>query len=182
MTALVVESFNCAILDSAFSSTVCGNDWLQSYIHSLSEKEVLKVTEKDSNTTFRFGDGEVHTSMKKVKIPVTIVGKKINIETDVVDCGIPLLLSKKSMKRAKIKIDLENDTAVIFGRRLKLACTSSGHYSKPSPITTFFLTNSHLTTKWKINYNDYKSSYNDLLAPSQASRACLQRCFAYRGW
>ena len=131
MTALVVESFNCAILDSACSSTVCGNDWLQSYIHSLSEKEVLKVTEKDSNTTFRFGDGEVHTSMKKVKIPVTIVGKKINIETDVVDCGIPLLLSKKSMKRGRIKIDLENDTAVILGRKLKLACTSSGHYCIP---------------------------------------------------
>ena len=131
MTALVVESFNCAVLDSACTSTVCGNDWLQSYMHALSEKEVLKVTEEDSNTTFRFGDGEVHASMKKVKIPVTIVGKKINIVTDVVDCGIPLLLSKKSMKKAKIEIKFEDDTAVIFGRRLKLTCTSSGHYCIP---------------------------------------------------
>ena len=41
---------------------------------------------------------------------------------------IPLLLSKKAMKKAKMKIDLENDTCAIFGKEIELKTTSSGHY------------------------------------------------------
>ena len=131
MAASMVESFNYAVLDSACNSTVCGNVWLQAYKQTLSKKEMLEIKEKNSDTTFRFGDGGVQKSMKKVKIPVTIVGKKVLIETDVVDCDIPLLWSKPSMKRADVKLNLEDDTAMIFGRKLNLTCTLSGHYRIP---------------------------------------------------
>ena len=50
------------------------------------------------------------------------------IRADVVDSDIPLLLSKDSMKKAKIKLDLENDQAEIFGEIINLDCISSGHY------------------------------------------------------
>ncbi|CAC5411356.1 unnamed protein product [Mytilus coruscus] len=43
----------------------------------------------------------------------------------------PLLLSKDSMKKAKMKLDLENDSANIFGKDVQLQCTSSGHYCVP---------------------------------------------------
>ena len=35
------------------------------------------------------------------------------------------------MKKARVKLDLENDTASILGKNIKLNCTSSGHYCIP---------------------------------------------------
>ena len=102
MTGIMLESFNYAILDSACTSTVCGIDWLKSYTETLSEEEVNQIVEEDSKTSFRFGDGIIQKSVKKVKIPVTLVGKKVFIQTDVVDSGLPLLFSKPSMKKARV--------------------------------------------------------------------------------
>ena len=42
--------------------------------------------------------------------------------TDVVESDMPL--SKDSMKAAKVKLDLENDSAAIFGHEIDLQCTS----------------------------------------------------------
>ena len=53
MEALMVESFNYAILDSACTSTVCGTDWLQSYLQTLSEEEMEKIEEEDSKSKFQ---------------------------------------------------------------------------------------------------------------------------------
>jgi len=110
---------------------VCGIDWLKSYIQTLSEDEKLRIEENESETTFKFGDSNVFKSMKKVKFPVNIIGDRANITADVVNCSIPLLFSKKSMKRAQMKLVLENDIAVIHGKEVKLRCTSSGHYCLP---------------------------------------------------
>ncbi len=41
MRVLVRESFNCAVLNSACSSTVCGVDWLDSYLESLPDNKTL---------------------------------------------------------------------------------------------------------------------------------------------
>lgn len=131
MSVLMAETINYAILDTACSSTVCGIDWLKSYIQTLSEDEKLRIEENESETTFKFGDSNVFKSMKKVKFAVNIIGDRANITADVVNCSIPLLFSKKSMKRAQMKLDLENDIAVIHGKEVKLRCTSSGHYCLP---------------------------------------------------
>jgi hypothetical protein len=45
--------------------------------------------------------------------------------------GIPLLLSKPSMKSLKMNLDLENDLVVIDNEVIKLTCTTSGHYRLP---------------------------------------------------
>jgi len=100
MSVLMTETINYAILDTACSSTVCGIDWLKSYIQTLSEEEKLRIEENESETTFKFGDSNVFKSMKKVKFPVNIIADRANITADVVNCSIPLLFSKKSMKRA----------------------------------------------------------------------------------
>ena len=39
----------------------------------------------------------------------------INIKIDIVDCDIPLLFRKCSMKKAVMKIDKASDTAITFG-------------------------------------------------------------------
>ena len=60
-----------------------------------------------------------------------IAGKEVTIQTDVVDSDITLLLSRTAMKKAAIKMDLENDTATIMGRGVALNLTSSCHYCIP---------------------------------------------------
>ena len=45
-----------------------------------------------------------------------------------VDSDIPLLLSKGAMKKAGMKIDMQDDTVTAFGNKEKLISTTSGHY------------------------------------------------------
>ena len=44
---------------------------------------------------------------------------------------IPLFLSKESMKRANTVIDFKNDYVELFGKKINLFFTSSGHYCIP---------------------------------------------------
>ena len=128
---LMAESANSAVLDSACTSTVAGQAWMDCYIDSLDSHIKDKVKEYPSDTKFKFGGGTVLQSNKKVTFPCIIAGTECEIETDVVSSEIPLLLSKDSMKKAKVKLDLENDCASIFGKDVQLQCTSSGHYCVP---------------------------------------------------
>ena len=62
-----------------------------------------------------------------IKFPCELAGKKIFIKCHIVDSDLPLLLSKDAMKKAHMKLDLENDKAEIFGKEIDLDCTTSGH-------------------------------------------------------
>ena len=128
---LGVESRFCAVLDSACSSTVCGEEWMRSFLENLDSDQRLKVNKRPGLKTFRFGGGEVLKSKGVYEIPVTLAGNKVTIAADVVESDIPLLLSAETMRAAKIKLDLENDTAEIFGTVVALNHTSAGHYCVP---------------------------------------------------
>ena len=132
---LLKEAIGYGILDTACSSTVCGLEWLNMYIGSLTSEDKTKIKEENSESTFRFGDGKVYESLRKVILPIKIEGIEWRITTDVVECYIPLLISKKSMKKARMKMNLESDTVWMkIGkkyRQVKLGCTSSGHYRLP---------------------------------------------------
>ena len=80
---------------------------------------------------FQFGGGTTNKLLEVVQFPCRLADRNIFIHTDIVDSDIPLLLSKNSMKEAKIKLDLENDKVEIFGKLLYLDCTSSRHYCVP---------------------------------------------------
>ena len=128
---IMVDSLNCAVLDSACSSTVCGLNWLNCFLDTLSVVDLKRVVEEESSTSFKFGDGSVIKSLKRVIFPAVLAGEKCTIKTDVIDSDIPLLFGKPSMKKAKVKIDLENDCASVCGKHVDLHCTSSGHYCIP---------------------------------------------------
>ncbi|KAG1685087.1 Acidic leucine-rich nuclear phosphoprotein 32 family member A [Nymphon striatum] len=128
---LLTESANSAVLDSACTSTVAGETLMKCYLDSLDPSIREKIVETPSDTLFKFGGGTVLQSTKKVTIPCAIAGVECEILADVVTSDIPLLLSKDSMKKAKMKLDHENDSASIFGKDVDLQCTSSGHYCIP---------------------------------------------------
>ena len=125
---LCKEANRCAVLDSACSSTVCGIDWMEDYFSSLNEQSKLKVERNPGKKQFKFGGGEKLQSVGSFKIPAMIAGQEVMIITDIVDSDIPLLLSKTAMKKAGVKLNLQNDTAEIFGKNVYLSETTSGHY------------------------------------------------------
>lgn len=129
MSGLVKETLGRAVLDSACTSTICGELWLKVYLEMLSEEEMKLVQFSKSEKSYCFGDGKAVQAIKKVKVPARIGSEKVYIETDVVSNELPLLLSRKSMKAAGMVLDFNSDHVWFQGRWLQLKTTTSGHYS-----------------------------------------------------
>ena len=90
-----------------------------------------KTACNSSNAIFKFGNGRSIKSNRKVEIPVIIEDIPVLLTTDVISFEIPLLLSKESMKRANTVIDFKNEYVELFGKKINLFFTSSGHYCIP---------------------------------------------------
>ena len=56
---LVSETFNMALLDSGCTKTVCGETWLQHYLHSLSFDEYKQIETSKSDSSFKFADSKL---------------------------------------------------------------------------------------------------------------------------
>ena len=131
LSRLVEEAKCCAVLDSGCSTTVCGVRWLEEFMGEFSDFERGNIVEEKSKATFTFADGVTVPSLKCVTVPCSIGGMRGNIKTDVVDCNIPLLLSKKSMKKANMIVNFGSDQVTAYGRHIDLGTSSSGHYLLP---------------------------------------------------
>ena len=131
LDGLVKDSLGSALLDSGCSKTVCGEVWLNHYIDNLSEFDRNCVKQRNTNASFTFGGGCSEKSIKRLVLPCYIAGKRCLLESDVVKCNIPLLLSKRSMKKCRMSLDFGNDTAVFEGTVIPLKSSTSGHYLLP---------------------------------------------------
>ena len=131
LKVFVSESFNAAILDSGATGNVTGEVWLKCYMDSLSDRDREAISYSDSCSSFKFGSEDIYKSLYKVKVPAQIGTKRVFIETDVITTDIPMLLSKKAMKKAQTEINFKNDTISMFGERQKVVITNSGHYGIP---------------------------------------------------
>ena len=69
---------------------------------------------------FKFGGGTRLKTKSEYSLPSVIAGKEVTIKADVVESDIPLLLSRTAMKKAAIKMDFENDTAIMMGKGIAL--------------------------------------------------------------
>ena len=122
------ETIGYAVLDTGCNTTVCGQIWLQTFIDSLSNGNARRIRHLTKREKFRFGDGPVFESVDCVEIPVFIGNKSLTLTTQVVTCNIPLLLSRTSMKKAEGHIDLKQDKVTLFGEKIPLKISKSGHY------------------------------------------------------
>ena len=120
--------FGTAILDSGCTSSVCGKEWYDCFVDGLDDVAKDSVKESTSTRKFKFGGGKVSSSLKQVALPCSIASTKVVIQCDVVNDNIPLLLSKRAMKRAKTKIDFETDKIQMLGKEVFPHVNSSGHY------------------------------------------------------
>ena len=66
-----------------------------------------------SNRVFSFKNNGRLNSEGKYFILLTLAGNKVNTNMNL----LPLLLSKKAMKKAGIKIYIKDDMVIVFGRK-----------------------------------------------------------------
>ncbi|KAK3894849.1 hypothetical protein Pcinc_001422 [Petrolisthes cinctipes] len=99
------EANGCAVLDTGCSTTVCGSEWIENYLVGLSDYDRAQVTEGPSTSTFTFEDGATVPLVKKVTLPCYVGNGPIRatLVTDVVQCNIPLLLSKRVGKQILVR-------------------------------------------------------------------------------
>ena len=97
---LGIDARNCALLDSACISTVCGEIWLENYLSSPDHEDRRKLKRFIGQKSFKFGGRERLKSKGEYNRPAVIAGKEVTIITDVVESDIPLLLSRQAMKTA----------------------------------------------------------------------------------
>ena len=101
------EVFACVVLDTGCVKSVCGQEWLNDFLSTLSHDTKSKIQTFASDRLFKFGGKIKVPSRGFYKIPCSIGGKNIILEIDVVECQIPCLISKEAMKRGKGPMEIE---------------------------------------------------------------------------
>ena len=131
LKTLVSESWNAAVLDSGAINTVAGKVYHNCYINSLNKNEKRKIKHHTPGNTYRFGDGKLFPALQNVNIPIALGSRNVMLNTNIVVSDIPLLISRKSMKKANMALDFKNDHVFIFDQSIQLLVTKSGHYGIP---------------------------------------------------
>ena len=83
------------------------------------------------------------------------------LNTVMVASDIPLLLSRKAMKKANMTLDFKSDHAIIFDQSIQLLVTKPGHYAIPiNPYKNVTLgVNRNVTLKQQKIINQKQYSY-----------------------
>ena len=71
ITKLLDETLNCALLESGWTKYICGESQFNNYINTLKKRDLAKVTERESLTSFKLGHNAVE-SKKIVTFPAMI--------------------------------------------------------------------------------------------------------------
>ena len=118
-----------AVIDTACTKTVSGENWFQNYLKCLDDTALNKVRVIPSEKTFKFGDGRKIVSNFQATIPAKIGSTDCFIQTEIVNENIPLLLSKTSLKKAETLLNLKEDKVKMFNEDVDIHYSSNGHYA-----------------------------------------------------
>ena len=118
-----------AIIDTACTKTVAGEEWLNNYLKNLDDTLTNQAEVNPSSRIFKFGGGHKVTAISSVKIPAQIGEKNCSIITKIVKEKIHLLLSKSSLKKADTVLNIKNDKIKIFGQNIPVESSFNCRYS-----------------------------------------------------
>ena len=139
------ETLGMAILDSGCAKTVCGKAWYNAYVDTLSVQDRQYLKKVSSVGKFRFGDGQIYTSLFEITLPFYINDTRHFLSTDVVSCDVPLLLSRESLEKANAIINFQSGEVMFLGQQIRVVVTRSGHYCLPL-TRDLAITNKHTQT------------------------------------
>ena len=116
----IPDSSETATIDTACSKVVMGLECFNGFYKKLPEEYSQQIIfdENGSNTVFQFGDGKKVQSIGRATIPIRIGDTDLMLTTEVVQRNIPLLLSKKFLKKAEAVLDMKDDTVIMFGQNI----------------------------------------------------------------
>ena len=127
------------VIDSGATSNVVGKSWVQEY----GKRESFPVL-PSSNRSFRFGDSLVFVSQNIVRFKLWIPRRKCNREYDVlgmdiaadlIECELPLLLSRAFLKSLKCSIQFGRNLLILEDKSvISLALASNGHLMLPCSV------------------------------------------------
>ena len=95
-----------AVIDNTCCKTIAGNEWFDNYTKKLDDTSLNKIDLFQSDTPFKFGDGQKILSEKRAIIWAKIGDTECKIDVEIVNVKIALFLSKLSLKTANTVIDL----------------------------------------------------------------------------
>ena len=128
-TDFMDQGFGQIVLDTGCVKSVGSTKKLNAFINTLHPATRQKIRIESSNRVFKFGGGQKRKSVGTFYIPCSLNNKNLILVMDAVEQDdLPCLLSKESMKKAGVNIDVVNDTAVFFGETIKLKENKAGHY------------------------------------------------------
>ena len=104
----VDEMITKAVIDTACTETVAEELWLQNYLKILEDISLNQVEISGSHKVFRFGDSCKVIATSKAKLPAQKGNNKCFIKAEIAQEKIPLLLSKRSLKKETV-LNLQND-------------------------------------------------------------------------
>ena len=96
---LIGETLGKAVIDTACPETCCGTVWLDPYVNSLSSKDRNHIRCQRSSKKFRFGDGKVYKSLKRVTIPIFLDYETHYLNVEVLDCQNGVKQSKNGAEK-----------------------------------------------------------------------------------
>ena len=117
-----------AVIDTACTKTVSGENWFQNYLKCLDDTALNKVKVIPREKTFKFGDGRKIVSNFQATIPAKIGSTDCFIQTEIVNEKILLLLSKISLKKAET-LNLKEGKVKMFNEDVDIHYSSNGHYA-----------------------------------------------------
>ncbi len=123
------EALNCAALDTCCSQTVCGEKWLNIYLHSLPDHLTEKaIGPLPAKINFRFGNNQSLTSKELWQLPIYLGSKLTSIDVYIIPSDIPMLMSKADLQKFDAILYMSQDKAHINGKMVELKTTSAGHF------------------------------------------------------
>ena len=120
------ECHQVALLDSACSKNVVGEEWIREYIDNLTEEDKTLLKVSDARSKYSFGGSDPIAAADAVRVPCIIAGKKTFLWADIVQRNIPFLISKEEMAKRGFKLDLGTSTIEVDGEVIPIITTESG--------------------------------------------------------
>ena len=124
-----VSAHMLAIADTACTKTVAGHDWYEAYC-KWADKHGVDVELVEECDSFKFGASRVHPSMFSVWALFAIRGRCIKVKVAVVQCRVPLLLSRGVLGKLGMiyRVDAQHADFVKIGlQNVNLKLSETGH-------------------------------------------------------
>ena len=119
-----------AVADTACSRTVAGKIWWEDFKQFL-DKNGVKYILVDDHDEFRFGDSKPWPTLFGVIATLYIRGHALVLRIAIVECDVPLLLSRTALKDLGASYNIEHNTMALSKLGLDqdyfMAATTSGH-------------------------------------------------------